>query len=396
MEPTASNDRNGSIFTKAISVPRITLYDLLVLFTTIGFGIAQAVTSFIGTTIVPVTLQWIASIVIFLFLFILSLYKSEDPETQRMKWLFQTDYSGTKFPKNLRKPTLDALRAEPHHGKAPIITANRIFVTLTVVIFGLAKAALVYGGFDTAANTTNTVDWIFGIIISSMTYCLEMYQDTSADAWPAFFVANYQPVLVSGGSFISFSSLFLFLMAITALWMGTGVYLVLFFLKFFQWQPIPGNISFFPALLDYIHFFSCKTCVIGFLAIMPAQGMWAFHMFHFMLGQPLSMRLPSTFSRHYGRVKPYIVHTLIFSIFFVLAFALVVPPIRFWFPTQTMYEDLHRPGGGGTLAWVLIHLFFDVTIDVGWYAYLYSCISRLLLLLPNSRLFGNSILKVRM
>jgi hypothetical protein len=28
-----------------------------------------------------------------------------------------------------------------------------------------------------------------------------MYQDTSADAWPAFFVADYQPVLVSGWIF---------------------------------------------------------------------------------------------------------------------------------------------------------------------------------------------------
>ena len=98
-------------------------------------------------------------------LFILSLYKSEDPETQRMKWLFQTDYSGTKFPKNLRKPTLDALRTEPHRGEVPIITANRIFVTVTVVIFGLTKATLAYGGFNTAANT---IDWILGIIISSM------------------------------------------------------------------------------------------------------------------------------------------------------------------------------------------------------------------------------------
>ena len=98
-------------------------------------------------------------------LFILSLYKSEDPETQRMKWLFQTDYSGTKFPKNLRKPTLDALRTEPHRGEVPIITANRIFVTVTVVIFGLTKATLAYGGLNTAANT---LDWILGIIISSM------------------------------------------------------------------------------------------------------------------------------------------------------------------------------------------------------------------------------------
>jgi len=80
--------------------------------------------------------------------------------------MFQTDYSGTKFPNNLRKPTLDALRTEPHRGEVPIIIANKIFVTVTVVISGLTKAALAYGGFNTAANTI--LDWIFGIIISSM------------------------------------------------------------------------------------------------------------------------------------------------------------------------------------------------------------------------------------
>ncbi|EDR06507.1 uncharacterized protein LACBIDRAFT_299961 [Laccaria bicolor S238N-H82] len=356
-EPTEFNDRHGSIFTKAIPRPRITLYDLLVLFTTIGFGIAQAITSFIGTTIVSVTLQWIASIVIFLFFFILSLYKSEDPETQRMKWFFQTDYSGTKFPKNLRKPTLDALRTEPHHGKVPIITANRIFVTITVVIFGLTKATLAYGGFNTAANT---IDWIFGIIISSMTYCLEMYQDSSADVWPAFFVADYEPVLVSGGSFIGFSSLFLFGMVVMALW--TAFWLFALFI-FWQWQPLPRNIPAFPAVLDDIHFLCCKTLVIMFTILNALVGMQLFRTFSFVLGVFLRMRLPSTFSRPrllprirfsmtnvvfsrhlqqlYGRVKPYIVRALTLSISFVLAFALFVSPIGFWFPTRTLYSQLH-------------------------------------------------------
>jgi hypothetical protein len=82
-----------------------------------------------------------------------------------MKWLFQTDYSGNEFPKNLRKPTLDALRTGPRRGEVPIITANRIFVTVTVLIFGLTKAALAYSGFNTTADT---IDWIFGIIICSM------------------------------------------------------------------------------------------------------------------------------------------------------------------------------------------------------------------------------------
>lgn len=360
-EPTEFNDRHGSIFTKAIPRPRITLYDLLVLFTTIGFGIAQAITSFIGTTIVSVTLQWIASIVIFLFFFILSLYKSEDPETQCMKWFFQTDYSGTKFPKNLRKPTLDALRTEPHHGKVPIITANRIFVTITVVIFGLTKATLANGGFKIAANT---IDWIFGIIISSMTYCLEMYQDSSADVWPTFFMADYQPVLVSGGSFIGFSTVFLFVMVVTTIW-TTFSLLALF--PLWKWQPPPRNIPPLPALLDDIHFLCCKTLAITSTILFAVGGMWVFlGTYYLILGDFRWMRRLSTISRSrllpriqcfsmaniffsrysqqlhelYGRVKPYIVRALTLSISFILAFVLVVSPIGFWLPTRALYSQL--------------------------------------------------------
>ncbi|KIJ90854.1 hypothetical protein K443DRAFT_657392 [Laccaria amethystina LaAM-08-1] len=361
VEPSASNNRHGFIFTKAIPRPRITLYDLLVLFTTIGFGIAQAVASFIGTTIVPVTLQWIASIRLlthFHTLFILALYKSEDPETQRMKWLFQTDYSGNEFPKNLRKPTLDALRTGPRRGEVPIITANRIFVTVTVLIFGLTKAALAYSGFNTTADT---IDWIFGIIICSMTYWLEMYQDTSADAWPAFFVADYQPVLVSGGSFIGLSSLLLFVMAFAALWTAIWLFVLLIF---WQWQPLRRDIPL-PALLDDIHFLCCKTFGITFIILNAGAGMRLFQTFT-VLGGFLKIRLPSTFSRPrllprirssmanilsprysqqlhklYDRVKPYIVRALFLSISFVLAFVLVVSPFGLWFPTRTLYSELH-------------------------------------------------------
>ena len=67
-----------------------------------------------------------------------------------MKWLFQIDYSSRKFPKNLRKPTLDALRMQPYHGEVPIISANRIIVT---IIFGLTKGTLAYGEFNTTVNT---------------------------------------------------------------------------------------------------------------------------------------------------------------------------------------------------------------------------------------------------
>ena len=47
------------------------------------------------------------------------------------------------------------------------------------------------------------------LIRADRTYCLEMYQDTSADVWPSFFVADYQPVLVSGWIFYNQGNQFL-------------------------------------------------------------------------------------------------------------------------------------------------------------------------------------------
>ena len=46
--------------------PPITPYDVLFLVTTIIFGIAKAVTASRGATIVPITLEWVGSVIIFL------------------------------------------------------------------------------------------------------------------------------------------------------------------------------------------------------------------------------------------------------------------------------------------------------------------------------------------
>ncbi|KDQ57200.1 hypothetical protein JAAARDRAFT_114139, partial [Jaapia argillacea MUCL 33604] len=43
----------------------------------------------------------------------------------------------------------------------PFISGFRLLVTVTTIVFGLAKAALSYQGFSTIPNT---FDWLFGVL----------------------------------------------------------------------------------------------------------------------------------------------------------------------------------------------------------------------------------------
>lgn len=138
-------------------------------------------------------------------------YKSHEPKTKWMEWLFSS--TSQHFPHNLHNSTLDSMIAPPalETTDTPIVTGNRIFVTISVVGFGVSKAIVTYRGFPTSANT---LDWVFGVVVSTLsvfftpfkvrrsylgrTYCLEMYQDEAAYAWPSVFQTDYQPSVYSG------------------------------------------------------------------------------------------------------------------------------------------------------------------------------------------------------
>ncbi|KAF9008419.1 hypothetical protein BDQ17DRAFT_1301608 [Cyathus striatus] len=71
--------------------PKLTVYRLLVIITTLGFGISKAVLSYQGRTIVPITLEWFFGMGVFLLLYWLGLY--EYNPIGSMPYLFTTDYS---------------------------------------------------------------------------------------------------------------------------------------------------------------------------------------------------------------------------------------------------------------------------------------------------------------
>jgi hypothetical protein len=92
-------------------------------------------------------------------------YKSHEPKVKWLEWFFNT--KSQRFPNNLRKPTLDPANEPPasETKDTPIVTGNRIFVTISVVGFGVSKAIVTYRGLPTSANT---LDWVFAIVFSSL------------------------------------------------------------------------------------------------------------------------------------------------------------------------------------------------------------------------------------
>ncbi|KAF9008426.1 hypothetical protein BDQ17DRAFT_1226699, partial [Cyathus striatus] len=71
--------------------PKLTVYRLLVILITLGFGVSKAVLSYQGRTIVPITLEWFFGTGVFLLLYWLGLYESN--LIGLMPYLFTTDYS---------------------------------------------------------------------------------------------------------------------------------------------------------------------------------------------------------------------------------------------------------------------------------------------------------------
>ena len=92
-------------------------------------------------------------------------YKSHEPKAKWLEWFFNT--KSQHFPHNLRKPTLDRMNEllASETKDTPIVTGNRIFVTIAVVCFGVSKAIVSYSGLPTPANT---LDWVIAIVFLSL------------------------------------------------------------------------------------------------------------------------------------------------------------------------------------------------------------------------------------
>ncbi|KIK00150.1 hypothetical protein K443DRAFT_679418 [Laccaria amethystina LaAM-08-1] len=169
--------------------PKITVYRLIVLLTTICLGVGKAIMSAKGAVVVSVTLEWVSGVAVFVLLYCVGLY--DEDRQQHMKCLFNKDLAPYLWLVSYRTDEV-GLPAGFHLSQHPPITGYRIVVTASVLLFGLAKAMLGYLGHPVAANT---FDWTYGVVVTSGFYCIGLYENNSLDLFSAFFTIDYGPFL---------------------------------------------------------------------------------------------------------------------------------------------------------------------------------------------------------
>ncbi|KIM40760.1 hypothetical protein M413DRAFT_28527 [Hebeloma cylindrosporum] len=174
--------------------PKLTLYRLLVIFSTVGLGAAKAVTSYFNLTHTSITLEWILGVVVFLMLHILGTY--EVSHTRRIAWLFEVDYLDYlwnflhKFAR-IHRPYYRTDEDNSLHIRTsgrPLMTGYRLLLTSTVFIAGMSKSALVYGNLQTEATT---VEWAFGVLVATGLYWLGLYETSSTKVYPTMFHVDH-------------------------------------------------------------------------------------------------------------------------------------------------------------------------------------------------------------
>ncbi|KIM49824.1 hypothetical protein M413DRAFT_438943 [Hebeloma cylindrosporum] len=190
--------------------PKITVYRLLVISTTISLGSAKAAATFNGKSYVSITIEWISGVAVFCSLFMVGWFEGDSSHYPKLAWLFESDLirlTWRAFKKTGPNYTSEEQqRTVSLDGEYPPITGYRLLVSGSVFIFGMVKAYLSYIGLGGAANA---LDWTFGVLVTSGLYVLGLYENNSANKMPYFFETHYGSEIYSGGWFISRIAMYL-------------------------------------------------------------------------------------------------------------------------------------------------------------------------------------------
>ncbi|KAF9480741.1 hypothetical protein BDN70DRAFT_877179 [Pholiota conissans] len=172
--------------------PKVTPYRLITLLTTICLGTAKAVAVQEGSQNEPITLEWVTGIVVFLVLFNFGTYEDRPSHhiPNYLSWLFKPDCMDVVwwlisiiYP-SFTRPNYISTEARSDPETAYVVTTYRLLVSTTVFTFGLLKASLTYSGISTGANW---IEWILGVVITSILYIIGLYENNSAQLLPSFF-----------------------------------------------------------------------------------------------------------------------------------------------------------------------------------------------------------------
>lgn len=158
-------------------IPKLTIFRVMVLATTISFGTAKAVTAWFGNDFTSNTVDWVAGVVIFTTsVLLLCCDQHTDPKTRsRFFVLGQCEANPPSFLRwffkyNLLESSLSRLRyctKESSPSKTeryPKMTGCRLLTTSVVLSVGTWKA---YLSLTKQARAAIVVDWVVGTLAAS-------------------------------------------------------------------------------------------------------------------------------------------------------------------------------------------------------------------------------------
>ncbi|KDR79349.1 hypothetical protein GALMADRAFT_277779 [Galerina marginata CBS 339.88] len=155
-----------------------------------------------GRTIAPITLEWISTGVLLALVFYIA--NAYDTESYPPRYLssfvtfdcmdiFWNTLSLLSIPRppyiSNKLPSLPSTK-EGH----PPMTLYCIVLNLTVVLFGISKAALSYLRYSMHVSW---LDWFIGAILTTVLYILGLYEYNSSKKWAPFFLKDRTSTLVA-------------------------------------------------------------------------------------------------------------------------------------------------------------------------------------------------------
>ncbi|TEB27249.1 hypothetical protein FA13DRAFT_946670 [Coprinellus micaceus] len=241
--------------------PTLTVYRLSLITLTTALSTAKVFT----TSAASVTIDWVIGIVVFLLVFFLSYYDSD--ENANPRWLFRTGaleglQTATRL--ILRKfASLNDQAAEPAQPprirrrlRTPKLTVYRSLITLAAIGFGTSKLYLSLIGEETAPKA---LEWVYGVVVTLGLYWLGLYEYSPNGPIPWLFTEDCAPLARAMAKLlIGAGTMFLILWGIRS-----GIYLSIEWVMAIDWymvllavlliaMTVIGIVS--PALFSYLDF----------------------------------------------------------------------------------------------------------------------------------------------
>ncbi|PPR03115.1 hypothetical protein CVT24_012418 [Panaeolus cyanescens] len=189
--------------------PKLTPYRLLTVLVGVGLGTLKAILVSQGRELASVGLEWVLGTIVVIIFFLLSTYENDlRKDESATMWFFDYDCMNVcwklvsligveppSYSTHERRSLILNLQDSSSPG-TPMITNYHFLVSGIITVFGMAKAALSYSNMSHGATV---LDWIYGVIITTLLYILSLYEKNPNKIFCVLFDRDDSPVVVYVG-----------------------------------------------------------------------------------------------------------------------------------------------------------------------------------------------------